>query len=176
MKNTGSFFLVGLPGAGKSTLGKALARRLAYAFVDADQFLVERTGVDIPTIFALEGEAGFRVREQAVIDELTQRQGIVLATGGGAVLNEQNRTALRERGHVVYLYATPDELWHRLRYDKGRPLLQVENPLAKLNDLYTQRDPLYREIADDIVDINGKTCVQAIGILLRQLQIEQEVK
>ena len=169
MKNTGSFFLVGLPGAGKSTLGKALARHLGYAFVDADQFLVARTGVDIPTIFALEGETGFRCRERAVLDELTLRQGIVLATGGGAVLNEQNRTALRERGHVVYLYATPDELWHRLRYDKGRPLLQVENPLAKLNDLYAQRDPLYREIADDIVDINGRTCTQAIDILLKEL-------
>ena len=162
--------MVGLPGAGKSTLGRALARHLGYAFVDADQFLVERTGVDIPTIFALEGEIGFRYRERAVIDELTQRQSVVLATGGGAVLNEQNRTALRERGRVVYLYATPDELYHRLRYDKGRPLLQVENPLAKLNDLYAQRDPLYREIADDIVDINGKTCTQAIDTLLKELK------
>lgn len=170
MKNRGSFFLVGLPGAGKSTLGRALAHHLGYAFVDADQFLVERTGVDIPTIFALEGEIGFRYRERAVIDELTQRQSVVLATGGGAVLNEQNRTALRCRGRVVYLYATPDELYHRLRYDKGRPLLQVENPLAKLNDLYAQRDPLYREIADDIVDINGKTCTQAIDTLLKELK------
>lgn len=170
MRDAGSFFLVGLPGAGKSTLGRALARHLGYAFVDADQFLVQRTGVDIPTIFALEGEIGFRYRERAVIDELTQRQSVVLATGGGAVLNEQNRTALRERGRVVYLYATPDELYHRLRYDKGRPLLQVENPLAKLNDLYAQRDPLYREIADDIVDINGKTCTQAIDTLLKELK------
>ena len=170
MKNAGSFFLVGLPGAGKSTLGRALARHLGYAFVDADQFLVEKTGVDIPTIFALEGEAGFRSRERAVLDELTGRQGIVLATGGGAVLNEQNRTALRERGHVVYLYATPNELYQRLRYDKGRPLLQVANPLAKLNDLYKERDPLYREIADDIVDINGRTCMQAVDTLLKELK------
>lgn len=169
MKNTGSFFLVGLPGAGKSTLGKALARHLGYAFVDADQFLVARTGVDIPTIFALEGETGFRCRERAVIDELTLRQGIVLATGGGAVLNEQNRTALRERGHVVYLFATPRVLFERLRFDKGRPLLQVANPLAKLQELYDERDPLYREIADDIVDINGRTCMQAIDILLKEL-------
>ena len=170
MKNAGSFFLVGLPGAGKSTLGRALARHLAYEFIDADQFLVSRTGVDIPTIFALEGESGFRQREMAVIDELTQKQGIVLATGGGAVLNADNRVALQKRGHVVYLYATPDELYQRLRYDKGRPLLQVDNPLAKLNDLYAQRDPLYREIADDIVDISDKNCMQAVDILLKQLQ------
>ncbi|MBR7001597.1 MAG: shikimate kinase [Neisseriaceae bacterium] len=169
MKNAGSFFLVGLPGAGKSTLGRALARHLGFTFVDADQFLVERTGVGIPTIFALEGETGFRVREKAVIDELTQRQGIVLATGGGAVLNEDNRTVLRERGRVVYLFATPDELYHRLRYDKGRPLLQVENPLAKLQELYDERDPLYRQIADDIVDINGRSCTQAIDIFLKEL-------
>lgn len=169
MKNTGSFFLVGLPGAGKSTLGKALARHLAYDFIDADQFLVARTGVDIPTIFALEGEIGFRYRERAVLDELTLRQGIVLATGGGAVLNEQNRTALQTRGHVVYLFATPKVLFERLRFDKGRPLLQVENPLAKLQELYDERDPLYREIADDIVDINGRSCTQAIDILLKEL-------
>ena len=170
MKNAGSFFLVGLPGAGKSTLGRVLARHLGYEFIDADQFLVDRTGVDIPTIFALEGETGFRLRETAVIDELTQKQGIVLATGGGAVLNADNRKVLQRRGHVVYLYATPDDLFERLRFDKGRPLLQVAKPLAKLQALYDERHALYCEVADDTVDIHGKNCTQAVDMLLKQLQ------
>ncbi len=160
MKMAGNFFLVGLPGAGKTTLGKLLAQKTGYDFIDADQFLIERTGVDIPTIFALEGEAGFRLREAAVIDELTQRKGIVLATGGGAVLDPNNRQHLQSRGRVIYLQATPEVLYERTCLDKNRPLLQVEDPLAKLNELYAVRDPLYRAIADDVVMVEGKTCVQ----------------
>jgi shikimate kinase len=126
-----NIFLVGLMGAGKTTIGKLLARQRGLEFLDSDQEIVARCGVSIPTIFEIEGEAGFRKREAAMIDELSQRKGIVLATGGGAVLLEENRTHLKARGTVVYLRCQPQELYLRTRHDKNRPLLQTDDPLQK---------------------------------------------
>jgi len=148
----GNLFLVGLPGAGKSTLGRQLARRLHKRFVDADTELEQRLGVSIPTIFEIEGEAGFRDREEATIAELTAFEGIVLSTGGGAVLRPANRALLRDNGTVVYLHAEPLTLWARIRHSRNRPLLQTADPLGRLAELYAQRDALYRETADHVVE------------------------
>ena len=148
----GNLFLVGLPGAGKSTLGRQLARRLHKRFVDADTELEHRLGVSIPTIFEIEGEAGFRDREETTIAELTALEGIVLSTGGGAVLRPGNRARLKANGTVVYLHAEPATLWARIRHSRNRPLLQTSDPLGRLAELYTQRDTLYRETADHVVE------------------------
>lgn len=148
----GNLFLIGLPGAGKTTLGRQLARRLDRAFVDADTELEARCGVSIPTIFEIEGEPAFREREAAVIADVTLRTGIVFATGGGAVLRPANRECLKQNGTVIYLHASPQMLWHRVRNAKHRPLLNTPDPLARLSELYRIRDPLYREIADEIVE------------------------
>lgn len=166
----GNIFLVGLMGAGKTTVGKLLARHLRKTFLDSDHEIEKRTGANIPLIFELEGEAGFRAREAAMIEELTQLRDIVLATGGGAVLNERNRENLKNHGTVVYLRAKVEDLWARTRHDRNRPLLQTADPLAKLRELYAQRDPLYRECADIILD----TGEQSVNSLLRQL--EQQLK
>ena len=138
-------------GAGKTTVGKLLAKRFQKTFIDSDHELEKRTGVKIPLIFELEGEAGFREREMALIQELTQREDIVLATGGGAILRPENRAALAQRGTVIYLNATVDDLWQRTQHDKNRPLLQTPNPKARLAELFEQRDSLYREIADIVI-------------------------
>jgi shikimate kinase len=148
----GNLFLVGLPGSGKSTLGRALARRLGMPFVDADTELERRLGVSIPTIFEIEGEAAFRDREEASIAELVVRTGIVLATGGGAVIRTANRERLKANGTVVYLHAEPTTLRERTRKSRHRPLLNTADPLARLMELYAQRDPLYREVADFVVE------------------------
>ena len=169
MKNmTGNFFLTGLPGAGKSSLGKHLAERSGYDFIDADKFLVNKSGVDIPTIFAMEGEEGFRAREEKVIDELTQRQNIVLATGGGAVISERNRHYLRSRGYVIYLHTQPEILFERTKYDRSRPLLQVKDSLSRLKELYMVRDPLYRQIADDILEVGEQSLSQLVAQFFSQ--------
>jgi len=162
----GNIFLVGLMGAGKTTVGKLLAKHLDKTFYDSDHEIERRTGVNIPLIFDIEGEAGFRSREQAMIEELTRKQDIVLATGGGAVLSPQNRAALSEHGTVVYLRATAEDLWLRTRHDRGRPLLQTADPQARLALLFEQRDPLYREIADITVD----TSRQSVASLVHQLE------
>ncbi len=148
----GNLFLVGLPGAGKSTLGRQLARRLHKRFVDADTELEQRLGVSIPTIFEIEGEAGFRDREEATIAELTALEGVVLSTGGGAVLRPANRARLKSNGTVVYLHAEPATLWARIRHSRNRPLLQTSDPLGRLAELYAQRDALYRETAGHVVE------------------------
>ncbi|MEW5942960.1 MAG: shikimate kinase AroK [Pseudomonadota bacterium] len=167
---TGNIFLVGLMGAGKTTVGRLLAKHLHKTFVDSDHEIEQRTGVNIPLIFELEGEAGFRAREAAVIGELTGRQDIVLATGGGAVLDPRNRENLRRNGTVIYLRAGLEDLWQRTRHDRNRPLLQTADPRARLGELFAQRDPLYREVADIVVD----TGEQSVHSLVRQL--EQQLK
>lgn len=160
--------LVGMPGAGKSTVGKVLARQLALTFIDADHELVEHTGVSISTIFEVEGEAGFRQRESQLVAELCQRDGLVLATGGGAVLREENRVALRRSGVVIYLHAGLDHLWQRTRHDSRRPLLQADNPRAVLRSLLETRDPLYRQTADLTVE----TGRQSVNRLVSEIVLE----
>jgi shikimate kinase len=171
MHMTGNIFLVGLMGAGKTTIGKLLAKAMGKTFYDSDQEIEQRTGVNIPLIFELEGESGFRKREAAVIADLTGLHEVVLATGGGAVLLKQNRENLSQNGTVVYLRADVAELWHRTRNDKNRPLLQTEDPRAKLEQLFAERDPLYLEIADIIID-TGRHSVSAI---LHQLESQLEL-
>ncbi|ENO93887.1 shikimate kinase [Thauera sp. 28] len=148
--------LIGMMGAGKTTVGKELARRRKLRFADCDHEIVARTGVTIPTIFEIEGETGFRRRETQMMDELTLEPDIVIATGGGVVIAPENRALMRERGVVVYLNVPPQILYERTRHDRNRPLLQVENPRQRIDELYRQRDPLYREVAHIIVD-GGRT-------------------
>jgi shikimate kinase len=169
-----NIFLVGMMGAGKTSVGKALARELNKSFVDSDHVIEARTGVKIPVIFELEGEAGFRARESAVIDELTAQRNVVLATGGGAVLSAANRDVLHRRGFVIYLRASVQDLWHRTRHDKNRPLLQTADPLARLTELHAQRDPLYRGVAHLVVD-TGSQSVRTLVMRLRQ-RLSQEVQ
>ena len=169
MDNSSNIYLVGMMGAGKSTVGRALAKHLHLSFVDADAEIVERTGVKIPVIFEIEGEAGFRARECAVLQELTQRHGLVLATGGGAVLNAANRELLRQHGIVIYLRVKPEDLLQRTRNDKNRPLLQTQNPLETLRQLYAERDPLYRETAHLIVDTGNQSVARLVNLLVQRL-------
>lgn len=148
---SGNIFLIGMMGAGKTTVGKLLAKQLGKKFIDSDEEIQKRTGVTIPHIFDVEGEAGFRQREVAVIHDLVQLNNIVLATGGGAILSEANRSALHNNGIVVYLKSTVHDLWIRTRNDRNRPLLQTSNPQATLKILYEQRDPLYSALADVVL-------------------------
>lgn len=157
----GNVILVGMMGAGKTTIGKLLASYMGKTFVDSDHEIQQRTGVKIPLIFEIEGEAGFRRRETEVLQELVQAENIVLATGGGAVLSADNRALLRQHGIVVYLSASVDELQRRTRSDKNRPLLQTEDLHARLTELHGQRDALYRETAHIIID-SGKQGVRSL--------------
>jgi shikimate kinase len=168
--NTNIFF-VGLMGAGKTTVGRAVARRLGRPFFDSDHEIEARTGARIPVIFELEGEPGFREREAQVISEFTAREAIVLATGGGAVLRPENRACLHDRGVVVYLRANPHDLWLRTRKDKNRPLLQTEDPKAKLEALYNERDPFYRECAHFIVETGRPSVNGLVNMVLMQLEM-----
>lgn len=138
-------------GAGKSTIGRQLSRRCRLAFYDSDKVIEERTGVSIPTIFDIEGEDGFRDREQKAIEELCQLENIVLATGGGSLLREQNRECVKKSGCVVYLRASAEQLYSRIRHDKNRPLMQTENPLQTLRDLLKAREAYYLEVADLVI-------------------------
>jgi shikimate kinase len=162
-------FLVGMMGAGKTTVGRRLARRLGWPFVDADKELEARLGVPVATIFELEGEAGFRRREAALIDELTRRPACVFATGGGAVLDPANRAALHERGQVVYLRASVGDLWHRLRRDRTRPLLRAPDPRRRIEQLVTEREPLYRAVAHVSVDTGRQPVDQVVDAILLRL-------
>jgi shikimate kinase len=150
-----NIFLIGPMGAGKTTIGRQVAKQLHREFYDSDKVIEERTGASISLIFELESEAGFRKREKAIIDELTQLDNIVLATGGGAVLAEENRRHLAARGHIIYLFAPIDMLLQRTTRDTSRPLLQTEDPRKKLEELMEIRDPLYRQIADTVIETDG---------------------
>ena len=157
-------------GAGKTTAGRQLAAELAKTFHDTDHEIERRTGVRISLIFEIEGETGFRLREKQVVDQLTQLAHVVLATGGGVVLDPDNRRCLSTRGLVVYLHGQPKDLWHRTRHDKSRPLLQNTDPLEKLQSLYQQRDPLYREVADIVIDTGRQSARALLNQLLPQLR------
>lgn len=161
-----NIFLVGLMGAGKTSVGRMLAKRTGKIFYDADAEIEKATGVKIPLIFEIEGESGFRRREEKMIAGLTALNGIVLATGGGAVLSSANRSLLKKRGCVIYLRAKPEDLWRRTRRDRNRPLLQTHDPLATLKTLHTQRDTLYSGVAHLIVDTGS----QSVGVLTTQIQ------
>lgn len=162
--------LVGMMGAGKTTVGRQLAKRLGWHFVDSDHEIEARTGVTIPTIFEIEGEGGFRRRESDVIRLLAQGEHQVLATGGGAVLDSDNRRHLREAGLVVYLRVLPLALFERTRHDRNRPLLQVADPLGKIEELFGLRDPLYLDVADIVIEGS------AGGISATIRRIEQELR
>jgi shikimate kinase len=165
----GSIFLVGLMGAGKTSIGKLLARRLGKTFYDSDHEIERATNVRIPVIFEIEGEPGFRARESRMLADLVKLPDVVLATGGGAVVLPQNRALLAQHGTVVYLRASPRDLWQRTRHDRNRPLLQTEDPLAKLTELYAERDPLYREVADVVVDTGSQSLMSLAHRLEQKL-------
>lgn len=157
-------------GAGKSAVGRQLARMLHLDFVDSDDEIELRTGVDIPFVFEKEGEEGFRKREANVIDDLSQRDGIVLATGGGAVVNPENRNHLGARGFVIYLHTTVDQQLSRTRKGRGRPMLDSDNPRAVLEALMAEREPLYREIADLTVETDGRKVRAVANEILDKLK------
>jgi len=163
--------LVGLPGCGKTTVGRQLSRRLAVPFVDSDHAIEARLGCSIREFFEREGEDRFRDIEQEVIDELTAGSSGVLSTGGGVVLRLANRQHLHERGKVIYLKSTPEELFRRLRHDATRPLLQVADPMNRLRDLYAQRDPLYREVAHFVMETGRPSVATLVNMIVMQLDL-----
>lgn len=160
-----NIYLIGLMGVGKTTIGKQLAKALAMPFYDSDKAIKDSTGVDIPTIFEFEGEEGFRIREAKMIEKLTRLQGIVMATGGGAILREENRNHLKENGFIVYLHCSIDRVLERTRRDTQRPLLKTENPRKRLQQLLEERQPLYLSCADIKIDtgvLRTKTVIKQI--------------
>ncbi len=163
--------LVGLPGSGKTTVGRQLARRLQLPFVDSDHEIEVRIGCSIREFFEREGEARFRDIEEEVIDSLTQGAAKVVSTGGGAVLRPANRAHLHTRGKVVYLKSSPEELFKRLRHDSNRPLLQVADPLLKLKNLYAERDPLYREVAHFLLETGRPSVSTLVNMIVMQLEL-----
>jgi shikimate kinase len=167
--------LIGLPGSGKTTIGRQLAKRLRLPFVDSDQAIEERLGGSIRDFFEREGEARFRDLEQSVIDELTQGPSCVLSTGGGVVLREANRVHLRARGQVFYLRSTPEEVFRRIRHDRSRPLLLVPDPLQTLRDLYAVRDPLYRETAHYQVETGRPSVATLVNMIVMQLELGSDI-
>lgn len=169
--NSRCIALVGLPGSGKSTIGRQLARRLGQPFVDVDQELERRLQCSIKAYFEREGEERFRDFEQDVVDELTQAHAGVLSTGGGAVLRAVNRERLHARCQVVYLHSSPEEVYRRLRHDTQRPLLQVADPLARLRELHALRDPLYRETAHFIIETGRPSIPTLVNMIVMQLEL-----
>ncbi|MES1265935.1 MAG: shikimate kinase [Variovorax sp.] len=163
--------LVGLPGAGKSAVGRRLAQRLQFPFVDSDHVIEERIGCSIRDYFEREGETSFRDIEESVIADLASNPRGVVATGGGSVLRETNRTRLRAHFHVIYLRSSPEDLFRRLRHDVKRPLLQVADPLGRLRELYDARDALYRETAHDVVETGRPTVAMLVNIIVMQLEL-----
>ncbi len=169
MTKPGRIFLIGPMGAGKTTIGRLLAQNLGMEFDDTDLEIQRRTGVDIPTIFEYEGEEGFRHRERLVVDDLSQVDNQVLATGGGVVLDADNRRNLSARGLVVYLECTPEQQYERTYKDRNRPLIQTDDPLAKLKELTAIRDPLYREAADWVVSTENRSAQVVVRDIIEQL-------
>ena len=169
MKHPKNIFLVGPMGAGKSAVGRYLAKTLHLSFVDSDDEIESRTGVDIPFIFEKEGESGFRKREAVVIDDLSKMDGVVLATGGGAVVDPDSRSRLGGRGFVVYLFTSVDQQVARTGRGRERPLLENGNPRETLQNLLDQRDPLYREIADIVVETDGRKVKSVAGEIIEQV-------
>jgi shikimate kinase len=167
-----NIFLVGPMGAGKTTIGKQLAKKMNLRFVDSDHEIEERTGAKISLIFEIEGEEGFRDREQAMLDELTQNSNIVLATGGGVILREANRQALKRRGTVIYLNTSVDEALRRTARDRSRPLLQADDREQRMRALMDEREPLYRAAADLIVDTDKRTVRSIIAEISHKLATE----
>jgi shikimate kinase len=163
--------LVGLPGSGKSTVGRQLARRLNLAFIDSDHVIEQRLGCSIRDFFEREGEDAFRDVERSVIHDLTEDLAGVLATGGGAVLRPENRQRLRDAGHVIYLRSTPEEVFRRVRHDGNRPLLQVPDPMGRLRSLYDERDPLYRETSHFIMETGRPSVPKLVSMILMQLEL-----
>lgn len=157
-------------GAGKTTIGRKLAELLGYPFFDSDKEIEQRAGVDIAWIFEVEGEPGFRLREHNVIKDLTEQNGIVLATGGGSILKPENRELLSARGTVVYLKTSREQQIHRISKDKRRPLLQVDDKAAALNKIMTQREPLYIDIADFAVETGSRSIQSVVSEIMRKMQ------
>ncbi len=164
-----NIILVGLMGAGKSTVGRHLAKRLQMDFYDSDAVIEQRNGVSIATIFEIEGEKGFRAREEQIITELCGEDNIILATGGGSVLSENNRTVIQAAGHVIYLCTSAEQLYARIRHDKSRPLMQTENPLQTLRNLLKERESYYFEIADSVIKTGQQRVNVVINRILRSL-------
>lgn len=156
-------------GAGKTTIGRQLAETLGYDFLDSDQEIQRRTGVDIPTIFEFEGEEGFRKREGQVVEDLAQREGVVLATGGGVVLRAENRQQLAARGYVIYLHCSPEQQFARTSRDRNRPLLATDDPLRRLRELMAEREPVYRQVADMVVSTERRGTASVVKEIRRRL-------
>lgn len=167
--------LIGMPGGGKSTVGRQLAKRLGWEFADSDAVIEKRLGTSIRSFFEREGEAAFRKLESVVLDELTLSLRVVVATGGGAVLDATNRQRLHTRCRAVYLHSSPEELFRRLRHDSSRPLLSVADPLARLRDMYRQRDPLYRQVAHFTVETGRPSVGALVNNVLMQLELAGEI-
>lgn len=165
-----NIILVGLMGAGKSTIGRNLARQLGKEFYDSDRVIEQRTGVDIATIFEIEGEQGFRDREEQVISDLCRMDNIVLATGGGSILREVNRNNMKKYGHVIYLCTTAEMLYSRIRYDKSRPLMQTKSPLDTLKKLLKDREPFYMEVADTVITTGKQKATSIVKRVEEALQ------
>jgi shikimate kinase len=166
-----SIYLIGLPGSGKSTVGRQLSRRIALPFFDSDHVIEQRLGCSIREFFEREGEARFRDLEASVLDELTQGPTAVVSTGGGSVLRPENRERLHARGSVFYLKSTPEEVFRRLRYDRNRPLLQVEDPLQRIRDLFEVRDPLYRETAHFVIETGRPSVATLVNMIVMQVEL-----
>ncbi|HED33680.1 MAG TPA: shikimate kinase AroK [Gammaproteobacteria bacterium] len=174
MTDKQNIFLIGPMGAGKTTMGRQIARRLRMDFEDSDHAIEAQTGADIPLIFEKEGEPGFRKREIAAIDTLTQRSNLVLATGGGAVLAEKNRQHLKNRGIVIYLHSNIKHLLERVRHDTSRPLLQTDDPAAKFREIMKIREPLYRETADIVINTGQQSIRSVINVMLGRIKSYQK--
>ncbi len=173
MKKVNNIFLIGPMGAGKTSIGKLLSKELGLLFLDTDHEIEKRTGVDIPWIFDVEGEEGFRKREREVVKELVERQGIILSTGGGTIVDSESRNFLAARGVVVYLHATVGQQYERIYKDTKRPLVSSDNPQEALKNLFAERDSLYREIADAVFETDDKSVHRVVKDIIDFLEANE---